>query len=74
VKPLTEYNRAHKACLENGAANNTPCWICARPIRYRTDATVHYPVPVADGGSALDPDNLVPAHRKCIQPRNSRRW
>jgi 5-methylcytosine-specific restriction endonuclease McrA len=74
VKPLTEYNRAHKACLENGAANNTPCWVCARAIRYRTDATVHYIARIADGGSALDPDNMVPVHKKCVPPTNSRRW
>jgi 5-methylcytosine-specific restriction endonuclease McrA len=73
--PLTAYNKAQTACLENGAANRIPCWICGGPINYRrTEATVHYLIPTADDGSALDPNNLVPAHRECVPPRNSRRW
>lgn len=71
---MNRYGKARKACLEQGAANNTPCWVCARPIRYRTDTTVHYLVRIADGGDPCDQNNMVPVHKKCMPPTNSRNW
>lgn len=71
---LTAYNKATTACLKKGAANNTPCWICGRVINYRTAATVHYLIPVTHGGDPLVADNLVPTHKQCVPPTNSRRW
>jgi len=55
------------ACLENAAADRSPCWICGRPINYRTAAAVHY---IGDPQEA----HAVPVHKKCAPPRNSRRW
>lgn len=74
-------NKATTVCFENGAKNNTPCWICGGRINYRTAyrayrtaATVHYLIPLTEGGDALEPSNLVPAHKQCVPPINSRRW
>jgi HNH endonuclease len=70
--PPTAYNKAHKSCLDNGARNSTPCWICGRAISYRTSAAVHYLIPLADGGDPLDPNNLVPTHKKGAYPLMAR--
>jgi 5-methylcytosine-specific restriction endonuclease McrA len=74
TSPPTAFNRVRKSCLDDGARNNTPCWICGRAISYRTSATVHYVIALADGGDPLDPNNLTPVHKQCVPPINSRRW
>lgn len=70
MKPLTAYNRAHKACLEIAAANNTPCWVCGQAINYRIDGAVHY----ITRGDPLDQANMAVVHKRCSPPNNSRRW
>lgn len=71
---MNKYSRAHKLCLEIGAANNTPCWVCAGSIRYRSDGAVHYVTPIANGGDALAQSNMAPIHKRCVPPTNSRKW
>jgi hypothetical protein len=66
--------RAETVCLESGKANRTPCWICGQAIRYGRAAVVHRLIEVADGGDAADESNLIPVHKECAPPRNSRRW
>jgi 5-methylcytosine-specific restriction endonuclease McrA len=71
---VNRYSTAHKLCLEIAAVSGTPCWICARPIRYRTEGSVHYIIRIADGGDPLDQNNMVPTHKQCVPPTNSRKW
>ena len=55
-----------------------PCAICGRPIDYSLPAGDPWSyeldeiVPVALGGSELDPDNVQPAHRICNEKKGKR--
>ncbi len=72
--PLAAVRRAEKVCLESGKADRSPCWICGRPIQYGRNVVVHRITDPANGGDPADLTNLVPVHRECAPPRNSRRW
>ncbi|MGH3511648.1 MAG: HNH endonuclease signature motif containing protein [Pseudonocardiaceae bacterium] len=74
LDPLAAIRRAETVCLQSGRSNGTACWVCGRVISHRSKATVHYIVPIAEGGDPLDPGNLTPIHRECAPVVNSRRW
>lgn len=52
-------------------AQGRPCAVCGRPIDYSLPAGHEWSyeldeiVPVRDGGSPYDPDNVQPVHRVC---------
>jgi 5-methylcytosine-specific restriction endonuclease McrA len=80
--PQTEVRRLRKGRPRRRArakvlADSTICWLCG----HDGATTVDEVVPLSYGGSALDPDNLRPAHgvqgcptcgRKCNQARGNR--
>ncbi len=55
-----------------------PCWICGLPIDpslpnlHPCQGVVDEAVPVSQGGSPLDPDNCLPAHRCCNSWRSAK--
>lgn len=80
------YQQARAECLRR----SNVCWICGELIDlavrnpHPMSATADHVIPLHDGGSLLDPNNLRPAHRRCnVQrgnvtrkrpPRRSREW
>lgn len=59
-------------------ARDLDCWLCLRPLRphlrwpHEDSTSVHHVIPLAAGGPALDPRNLVAAHRVCNERAGAR--
>lgn len=78
----------HKSRYSNGnarrklrarlKAEGRPCAICGRPINYDLPAgnpwafEVDEKLPFSLGGSAIDYDNVQPAHRRCNQRKSNK--
>jgi 5-methylcytosine-specific restriction endonuclease McrA len=77
----SRWRRAQAQCMANGAATNTPCYLCHQPINYHFTryyplhsmaGTAHHIIGLAQGGDPLDPTNLAPAHRGCNTRHSNR--
>jgi 5-methylcytosine-specific restriction protein A len=78
IRSTRTWQRITKTIRRQAAANNTPCGICGKPIRYDLHApnpqsfSVDHITPIANGGAPYDLHNLQPAHLGCNAAKSNK--